>query len=112
MLRAESGRRALEIAVGESIDQQTGFAGDFEYFVAPAVDELGAELDRKRPAAHAPREDPPARPGAGFEDDDRETGSGKTFGGGEAGGARPDDEDVERSLHGWRSRISGKDGAG
>ena len=98
VLPTESGRGCLETGIGETVDQHTRFAGDFEDLVAPAVNELGAELDWKRPATDASREDPPARPGAGLEDGDREPGGREPLRGGETRRAGADDDDVQRAF--------------
>jgi len=97
-LPAESGRGRLEMGIGEAIDQKARLAGDLEDLVAPAVDELGAELDGKRPAAHASREDPAARSRSGLEDGDGEPGGREPLRGGEPRRAGADDDDVQRAF--------------
>src|SRR6266496_157750 len=106
VLRAESGRARLEMGIGEAIDQKTRLAGDVEDLVAPAVNELRAELDRKRPAAHASREDPAAHPRAGLENGDGEPGRREPLRGGEPRRAGADDEDIERAFGHLNLRLS------
>jgi hypothetical protein len=60
------------------------------------VDELGAELDRDREAGKATRPAAAADPAARLQDDDRTAGFLKSRGGGQAGGAGAQDEDVWR----------------
>jgi hypothetical protein len=58
------------------------------------VNELGAELDRDCNSGQAPRIAAPADPVPRFDGQDRAAGARQLCGGGEAGGAGPDDNDV------------------
>ena len=90
-LFAEHGAVALDGGGAGFVDEGPEFGG-------AAVDELGAELDDAA-AFDFLREDAAADAGSGFEDADAEAAFGEGAGGGEAGHAGTEDEDIDIVGH-------------